>query len=345
MDHFETMKFKPVITALQPPAALPGAEIRIMGSHLMRDGERLRISIDNLQGQVVTCSDSLVVAAVPSNAHQGVVKAIVGDRESDPLRVVVASFIAGNLHPVGNPAVDAQGTIYATFSGSRGQKVPASVYKIVQGEMTPYLSDLMNPTGLAFNSKNELFISSRFDGAVYRVKSETQMEVYAKGLGVATGLVFDPQDHLYVGDRSGTIFKIDTERRIFVFATLEPSVSAYHLALDAQGYLYVSGPTLGCLDSVHRISPQGDVEKFFSGLGRPQGMAFDREGNLLVAASLKGQRGVARIDPERRAAIAVAGSGIVGMAFDPSEPKDLILATIDSLYRLNLELVGRPLIN
>lgn len=339
------MNYKAIINKLEPQAAIPGGEIQIVGSHFMRDGVRSRVSIDNLQAQVVTCSESLMVATVPSNAHQGMVKVILGEEESDPLRLVVASFIAGNLHPVGNPAVDKQGTIYTTFSGSRGQKVPASVFKIVQGEMTPYLSGLMNPTGLAFNSKNELFISSRFDGTVYLVKSETQMEIYAKGLGVATGIVFDADDNLYVGDRSGTIFKIDRDRRTFVFATLEPSVSAYHLALDTHGDLYVSGPTIGCLDAVHRISSQGGVERYFPGLGRPQGMVFDWDGNLLVAASLKGRRGVVRIDADRRAAIAIAGSGIVGMAFDPSEPNDLILATVDSLYRLNLALVGRPLTN
>ena len=49
-------------------------------------------------------------------------------------------------------------------------------------------------------------------------------------MGVATGLAFDAVGNLYVGDRSGTIFKIAPDRQIFVFATLEPSVAAYHLA-------------------------------------------------------------------------------------------------------------------
>ena len=63
-------------------------------------------------------------------------------------------------------------------------------------------------------------------------------------MGVATGAVFDRDGNLFVGDRSGTIFKIDPERKIFVHATLEPSISAYHLAVDAEGTVYVTGPTL-----------------------------------------------------------------------------------------------------
>src|SRR6266481_4546130 len=50
-------------------------------------------------------------------------------------------------------------------------------------------------------------------------------------VGVATGIVFDPEGNLYVGDRSGTIFKVSRQRQIYVFATLESSISAYHLAL------------------------------------------------------------------------------------------------------------------
>ena len=65
---------------------------------------------------------------------------------------------------------------------------------------------------------------------------------------------------------------------LFVFATLEPSIAAYHLALGPDGYLYVTGPTTSSFDTVHRISHVGEVEVLYRGLGRPQGMAFDAPG-------------------------------------------------------------------
>ncbi len=43
-------------------------------------------------------------------------------------------------------------------------------------------------------------------------------------------------------DRSGTIFKIARDRQIFVFATLEPSVSAYHIAFGPHGDMFVTRP-------------------------------------------------------------------------------------------------------
>jgi hypothetical protein len=52
---------------------------------------------------------------------------------------------------------------------------------------------------------------------------------------------------IYVGDHGGTIFKISPGREIFVFATLEPSVAAYHLAFHPSGELYATGPTTSVL--------------------------------------------------------------------------------------------------
>ena len=73
---------------------------------------------------------------------------------------------------------------------------------------------------------------------------------------------------MFVGDRSGTIYRVNEIGEGTSFATLEPSMAAYHLAFGPDGHLYVTGPTLSSFDSVMRISPDGEVTRFFSGLGR-----------------------------------------------------------------------------
>jgi DNA-binding beta-propeller fold protein YncE len=158
-------------------------------------------------------------------------------------------------------------------------------------------------------------------------------------MGIATGLAFDSDQNLYVGDRSGTIFKIAPDRQIFVFATLEPSVAAYHLAFNRDGTLYVTGPTTSSYDCVYAIDRDGNSRVFYRGLGRPQGLAVDVAGNLYVAASWHGRRGVVRITPSGEASLAVAGSGIVGLAFAPGG--DVILATNTAMYHLALGVEGR----
>jgi sugar lactone lactonase YvrE len=208
--------------------------------------------------------------------------------------------------------------------------------------MKPFINDLMNATSVAFDTQGLLYISSRYDGFVYQATQNGSMSVFIEGMGVATGIAFDGEQNLYVGDRSGTIFKISPNRQIFVFATLEPSIAAYHLAFGPDGYLYVTGPTTSSFDSVHRISHSGEVEVFYRGLGRPQGMAFDAEGNLYVAASLAGRKGVVRVEPDRRAELFLSGPGIVGLAFTPS--RALVVTTTNSVYRVDVGIKGRPLV-
>ena len=160
-------------------------------------------------------------------------------------------------------------------------------------------------------------------------------------MGVATGAVFDAAGNLFVGDRSGTIFKINPDRQIFVYATLEPSVAAYHLAIDASGTLYVTGPTLSSNDAIWAIEPNGEARAWYRGLGRPQGLALDREGNVYLAACLRGRRGLVRVTPQGEATLVVAGANLVGVAFSPLGTT--ILATSEAVYDVDLGVEGLSL--
>src|SRR6266542_5022719 len=224
---------QPRIEAVTPAAALPGGEVRILGSSL-RPAElrRPRVRFGDIEGSVVISSDDFVIAKVPQDAASGPVVVSTNGTSSNAQQIRVATTIAENLHPVTNPALDVEGNIYVTFSGSRGQKVPVSIYKIdTNYTVKPFLTEMMNATAIAFDRAGQMYVSSRFDGTVYKVAPNGTMAAYAESMGVATGLAFDRAENLYVGDRSGTIFKVARDRQIFVFATLEPSVSAYHLAI------------------------------------------------------------------------------------------------------------------
>src|SRR6185503_16479395 len=109
---------------------------------------------------------------------------------------------------------------------------------------------------------------SRFEGAIYRVKSDGSHTQIASDLGVACGLAFDREGSLYVGDRSGTIFRV-RDGKATTFATLPASVAAFHLTISPSGELYVAGPTLAPYDHIYRISPDGDVTVLPFVFGRP----------------------------------------------------------------------------
>src|SRR5580700_1420170 len=329
----------PHIESVSPVLALAGGEVRIAGSGLRPPQyQRPRVQFGEVEGGVVISSDAFLVARVPEGATSGPVVVATDGHISNAHTVKVAVPIAESLHPVTNPALDAEGNIYATFSGSRGQKVPVGIYKIdTNYAVKPFVSEMMNPTSIAFDRQGQMYVSSRFDGAVYRVAPNGSMTTYAEGMGVATGIAFDRDESLYVGDRNGTIFKIARDQQVFVFATLEVSVSAYHLAFNPKGDLFVTGPT----DRVYKVDPNGTVSTFYKGLGRPQGLAFDVGGNLYVAASLSGTRGIVKIAPDGLANLEVAGQGLVGLAFAPG--RSVILATTSSVHHLSWDIQGLPL--
>jgi len=343
--HRRSMNDKPQIERVFPRSAIAGGELQVRGSGFCDNGLlRPQVCFGGVEASLVISSDRYVVARVPDGAVSGGLTVRNGKAVSDPFPVEIGVAIADNMHPVGSPALDHEGNIYVTFSGTRGQKVPVSVYRVdTNYNVKPFLSDIMNPTGLAFDRNHYLYISSRFDGSIYRAAPNGTVSVYAEGMGVATGIAFDADEFLYVGDRSGTIFKISPDRQIFVFATLEPSIAAYHLVFGPEGYLYVTGPTTSSHDCIYRISPAGEVEKFYRGLGRPQGMAFDYDGNLYVAASRLGRKGIFRISPRGEAELAISGAGLVGLAF--SRAPATILVSTQAVYHLTWDVRGKPLLD
>ncbi len=334
----------PRIDRVAPAAAIPGGEIVIHGSGFAsRAHPRPVVRFGETEAGLALASENRLIARVPEGASGGMVRVSSAANESQPHPVSIGVQIADNLHPIANPAVDAYGNTYVTFSGNRGQRVPVSLYKITANySVKPFVTSLVNPSGLALDRAGNLFVSCRNDGTIHRITPEGRAEQWIEGMGIATGIAFDRNENLYVGDRSGTIFKISPSREIFVFATIEPSIAAFHLAFHPNGDLYATGPTTSSYDRVYRITQGGDVTTFFRGLGRPQGLAFDRDSNLYVAASYGGRRGIIRITPQADADVVLSGSGLVGMALQPSGRA--ILATTGALFTLDWDVRGLPLL-
>jgi sugar lactone lactonase YvrE len=265
------------------------------------------------------------------------VRSPAGVSNTVPLRV--AHSLSDGLHPVTSPAISRSGMVYATISGPRGKQTPVSIVRITpDGRGMPFVTGILNATGLAFNPEGELFVTSRAEGAVYRIDAGGEFTQYVEGMGVATGAVFDRDGNLFVGDRSGTIFKINTDRQIFVHATLEPSVAAYHLAVDAEGTLYVTAPSLSSNDVIWAIDPHGETRVWYRGLGRPQGLALSADGDIYLAACLQGRRGLVRVTASGQASLAVACANLVGVAFSPLGTT--VLATNEAIYDVDLGVEG-----
>lgn len=322
---------------------MPLGEVELTGANLgPHQFGPPSVFVDNDQAQVTMSRSARLAFRVPEGAATGLVevRSPAGASNTVPLRV--ARQLTDGLHPVTSPAVSRSGMIYATISGQRGKQTPVSVVRISpDGRGTPFVSGILNATGLAFNPDGDLFVTSRAEGNVYRIDGTGESTVYAEGMGVATGCAFDGDGNLFVGDRSGTIFKINPQRQIFVHATLEPSVSAYHMAVDAEGRLFVTGPSLSSNEAVWLIEPNGDIRVWFRGLGRPQGLALSREGDVYLSACLHGRRGIVRITPDGEASLVLSGMNLVGVAFSPLGAA--VLSTHDAIYDVDLGVEGLDL--
>ena len=255
----------------------------------------------------------------------------------DTTFVNIAAPFATGLHQVDNPVFDRQRNLYVTYSGTRGQEVPVSIFRVTpNGTRETFASGIVNPTSLALDPQGRLYVSSRFEGTVYRVGADGTPAAFATDLGVACGLAFAPDGTLFVGDRSGTVFRVNRDGRAEPFASLPASVAAFHLALAPDGSLYVTAPTLSSSDVIYRIDSSGTVIVRHTGFGRPQGIAFDDSGTLFVVEALAGSSGVSRLPDKGTPELALAGPGLVGLAFD--HQGGLVVCSAETAYRLHKEM-------
>ena len=332
---------------VEPNAGIAGGEVMVYLLGVTAEMlPNLGINFGGDAAHLVSITNTRALALVPDAAADEPVEVILEtpqNRSGDGNpQFTIGRRLAANLHPVANPAFNpADGSLFVTRSGTRGEQVPTSIFRIDSGgDFEEFSGDITNPTAIAFDRTGRMFVTSRFDGAVYRITPERQVVAFATDLGVATGMAFNGEGDMFVGDRSGTIHRINEIGQAKPWAEHEPSVSAYHFAFGPDDHLYVTGPTVSSFDSIIRFDPDGKASVFFRGLGRPQGLAFDRQGNLYVAAALRGRRGIVRISPDAKdARLAVAGMNLVGLAFGPQG--QMVVATNEAVYSLPLGIKGQ----
>ena len=321
------------ITSIVPTRVVEGGRVALEGSELPTEVVP-SVIVGDEPARTLFASSTRIVIDVPADIHGGRTPVRIDNVPGETAFVSVGAMWATGLHQVDNPIFDRDGNLYVTYSGSRGQEAPVSVFRVTpDGGREPFATGIVNATSLAFGPDRRLYVSSRFEGSVYRLNDDGSNEEVATDLGIACGLTFGADGSMYVGDRSGTIFRV-RDGQASAFATLPPSIAAFHLAMSPGGDLFVSGPTLGTYDHIHRINPAGEVTTVPTPFGRPQGLAFSADGLLHVVDALAGSSGLYRFySLDAPPDLVVSGRGLIGLAFGPRG--ELVVASNDSVFRFD----------
>jgi sugar lactone lactonase YvrE len=320
------------VTGLEPVRVAGGARFTLRGTGFpIPDAPLDAIKVGGRAAHVVFAARDRLVIEAPPGLEGGQTPVELAFLPGLTAYVEAGVPVATGFHQVDSPVFDRAGNLYVTYSGSRGQEAPVSIFRVPpRGGREPFVSGIVNATSMAVSPEGDLYVSSRFDGTVSRITDDGRHEVVASDLGRACGLAFAPDGSLFVGDRSGTIFHLDLKGGSSTFASLAPSIAAFHLAMGPDQALYVTAPTLASRDHVYRIEASGRVEPLDIEFGRPQGLAFDPTGMLHIVEALAGASGVYRLRQGAAPELLVAGQALVGVAFAAGQ---MVVCSNDTAYR------------
>jgi hypothetical protein len=187
---------------------------------------------------------------------------------------ISSSFAVGN-DGVNALAFDSQGNLYEADHGG-------NIYKITpQGVATEFttvaVTGINNPTGLAFDVNDNLYVSGggSSTGLVVKVASNgaSSTSIYSNDDYLANGLALDLAGNLYVSS-FGAIYKVASGGSTTTFAT---GTTGYGLAV-ADGFLYEARQFD---DSIKKYALDGSSSSIFAtGLTQPWDVAVDADGNV-----------------------------------------------------------------
>jgi hypothetical protein len=177
----------------------------------------------------------------------------------------VSTFASGLSGPLGL-AFGSDGFLYTS------SPIAGTISKIApDGTVSPFVtSGLAGPLGLAFDGAGNLYTANFFSGTVNKILPDGTVTTFATGFTQPTDVAFDAAGTLYVDSGASSISKVSSTGTVTPFVTAGLSTPV-GMTFGSNGDLFVANETNG---TVSKVTPDGVVSTFASGLNVPQDVAF-----------------------------------------------------------------------
>ena len=140
-----------MLTSLEPVRVVEGGRLWVRGDGFPEpDTSSDLVTVGGAPARIAFAASDRVAVVVPSGLEGGDTPVKVAWVPGATLYARVGMLMATGLHQVDNPIFGADGHLYVTYSGTRGQEAAVSIFRVHgDGAREPFVHSLVNPTSMA----------------------------------------------------------------------------------------------------------------------------------------------------------------------------------------------------
>ena len=120
------------MTLVRPLWAIEGGRVTLEGDGFPIDPAAPQVRVGTHTARLASASASALTVLIPDGLEGGSTSLRIDELPGETAFVEIGAPLVTGVHHVDSPAYDRHGNLYVTFSGSRGQQAPVSIF-IVDG--------------------------------------------------------------------------------------------------------------------------------------------------------------------------------------------------------------------
>ncbi|MCZ2472229.1 T9SS type B sorting domain-containing protein [Aquirufa ecclesiirivi] len=181
-------------------------------------------------------------------------------------------------------------------------------------------ASITSPQGSAVDSNNNLYVTTT-GNVIYKITPSGVVSTFCNDSQInnAFGLCFDPDGNMYVANRgAANILKINPSgTSVSVYAT-SVNTNITDLIRDSNGNLFYG---IFASTIIRKVATDRTISSYANSISAPQGMTFDAQGAIYVAANASTSKSIYKLTPPSPNSICSSGtmnlaisatSGLVG---------------------------------